>query len=133
MNFYWMQLVVGWIEPWMTPLARYLTKSRYLIALRDGFQLAMPFVIVGSICVPLLYPPFLPDSSNWLAVVWNHLSTDLRPVWLAPYQITMGLVSLLVSFGMAASLAKGYGLPERLSGLTGSVSFMLLAGFYQNT
>lgn len=132
MNFYWMQLVVGWIEPWMTPLARYLTKSRYLIALRDGFQLAMPFVIVGSICVPLLYPPFLPDSSNWLAVVWNHLSTDLRPVWLAPYQITMGLVSLLVSFGMAASLAKGYGLPERLSGLTGSVSFMLLAGFYQN-
>lgn len=44
----------------------------------------------------------------------------------------MGLVSLLVSFGMAASLAKGYGLPERLSGLTGSVSFMLLAGFYQN-
>ncbi len=59
MNFYWMQLVVGWIEPWLTPLARYLTKSRYLIALRDGFQLAMPFVIIGSICVPLLYPPFL--------------------------------------------------------------------------
>lgn len=45
MNFYWMQLVVGWIEPWMTPLARYLTKSRYLIALRDGFQLAMPLLL----------------------------------------------------------------------------------------
>ena len=67
MGSYWMQLMVSAIEQWMTPLARYLTKSRYLVALRDGFQLAMPFVIVGSICVPLLYPPFLPDSTNWLA------------------------------------------------------------------
>jgi PTS system cellobiose-specific IIC component len=132
MGSYWMQLMVSAIEQWMTPLARYLTKSRYLVALRDGFQLAMPFVIVGSICVPLLYPPFLPDSSNWLAIIWNHVSIDYRAVWLPPYQITMGLISLLVSFGVAASLAKSYGLPERLSGLTGSVSFMLLAGFYQN-
>jgi PTS system cellobiose-specific IIC component len=132
MGSYWMQLMVSAIEQWMTPLARYLTKSRYLVALRDGFQLAMPFVIVGSICVPLLYPPFLPDSTNWLAIIWNHVSIDYRAVWLPPYQITMGLISLLVSFGVAASLAKSYGLPERLSGLTGSVSFMLLAGFYQN-
>nr|WP_321241642.1 PTS transporter subunit EIIC [uncultured Tolumonas sp.] len=132
MGSYWMQLMVSAIEQWMTPLARYLTKSRYLVALRDGFQLAMPFVIVGSLCVPLLYPPFLPDSTNWLAIIWNHVSIDYRAVWLPPYQITMGLISLLVSFGAAASLAKSYGLPERLSGLTGSVSFMLLAGFYQN-
>ncbi len=132
MGSYWMQLMVSAIEQWMTPLARYLTRSRYLVALRDGFQLAMPFVIVGSICVPLLYPPFLPDSTNWLAIIWNHVSIDYRAVWLPPYQITMGLISLLVSFGVAASLAKSYGLPERLSGLTGSVSFMLLAGFYQN-
>jgi len=132
MGSYWMQLMVSAIEQWMTPLARYLTRSRYLVALRDGFQLAMPFVIVGSICVPLLYPPFLPDSSNWLAILWNHIAIDYRAVWLPPYQITMGLISLLVSFGVAASLAKSYGLPERLSGLTGSVSFMLLAGFYQN-
>jgi PTS system cellobiose-specific IIC component len=132
MGSYWMQLMVSAIEQWMTPLARYLTKSRYLVALRDAFQLAMPFVIVGSICVPLLYPPFLPDSTNWLAIIWNHVSIDYRAVWLPPYQITMGLISLLVSFGVAASLAKSYGLPERLSGLTGSVSFMLLAGFYQN-
>ena len=118
MGSYWMQLMVSAIEQWMTPLARYLTKSRYLVALRDGFQLAMPFVIVGSICVPLLYPPFLPDSTNWLAIIWNHVSIDYRAVWLPPYQITMGLISLLVSFGVAASLAKSYGLPERLSGLT---------------
>lgn len=128
----WMQWVVSAIEQWMTPVARYLTRSRYLIALRDGFQLAMPFVIVGSLCVPLLYPPFPPESTNWFANIWRYLSTNLHVVWLAPYQITMGLISLLVAFGMAASLAKSYDLPERLCGLTGTVSFMLLAGFQQN-
>lgn len=55
-----------------------------------------------------------------------------HPFWQAPYQITMGLISPLVSIGPIFGLAKSYGLPERLSGLTGSVSFMLLAGFYQN-
>ncbi|WP_073583699.1 PTS sugar transporter subunit IIC [Vibrio quintilis] len=132
MSFYWMQVLVEWIQCWMLPLSRYLTKNRYLMALRDGFQLAMPFVIVGSICVPFLYPPFVLDNQNSFTQAWHFISVHYRTLWLAPYQITLGLVSLLVAFGMAASLAKHYGLPERLCGLTGCVSFLLLSGFEQD-
>ncbi|MEI8632629.1 hypothetical protein P4S72_12870 [Vibrio sp. PP-XX7] len=111
MSFYWMQVLVELIECWMGPISRYLTKNRYLTALRDGFQLAMPFVIVGSLCVPFLYPPLVLDDHNRFTALWHLISSQYRMLWLAPYQITLGIVSLLVSFGMAASLAKHYGLP----------------------
>lgn len=132
MNIYWLHALVEIIERWMVPISRYLTRSRYLIALRDGFQLAMPFVIVGSLCVPFLFPPVVSDAQSGLAGIWRFLTQDMRDVWAVPYNITVGLISLLVSFGMAASLAKGYALPERLSGLTGCVSFLALSGIFQH-
>ena len=44
------------VEQRMIPVANWLTRSRHVMALRDGFQLAMPFIIVGSLLVPILYP-----------------------------------------------------------------------------
>lgn len=53
-------MLVGIIEQRMVPFANWLTRSRHVLSLRDGFQLAMPFVIVGSLLVPILFPPSPP-------------------------------------------------------------------------
>ena len=114
MGSYWMQLMVSAIEQWMTPLARYLTKSRYLVALRDGFQLAMPFVIVGvsacHCCIRLL-----PDSTNWLAIIWNHVSIDYRESGYRPYQINGSDLAAGFFSARLPVWRKGYGFTERLS------------------
>ena len=89
-------------------------ENRYLVALRM-VSARHAVCHCGRYLRAIAVPAFLPDSTNWLAIIWNHVSIDYRAVWLPPYQITMGLISLLVSFGVA-SLAKSYGLPERLSG-----------------
>ena len=64
MNLQWMAMLVGMIEQRMVPFANWLTRSRHVLSLRDGFQLAMPFVIVGSLLVPILYPPIAPDTPH---------------------------------------------------------------------
>ncbi|PWI32318.1 PTS cellobiose transporter subunit IIC [Vibrio albus] len=129
MNHSLMTMFAAGVERYMSPFAKLLMKNSHLAALRDGFQLAMPFIFVGCIFVPLIFPPFS-DPSSEISVIWNNLAIQLRPVLLPTYQLTMGVIGLIVSFGIASSLAKQYRLPERLSGLTGCMTFLILVGFY---
>lgn len=130
MNHAIMRVFASQVEQVMNPVAKLLTHSQHLMALRDGFQLAMPFIVVGCIFVPIIFPPFA-DAESTFSVWWFSLTTSLRPVLLPTYQVTLGVVGIIVAFGISASLAKYYQLPERLSGLTGCIAFLLLVGFHQ--
>ncbi|MFA0412199.1 PTS sugar transporter subunit IIC [Vibrio renipiscarius] len=129
MNHSIMRVFASQVEQIMNPVAKLLTRSQHLMALRDGFQLAMPFIFVGCIFVPIIFPPFANADSN-LSVWWFTAANVLRPILLPTYQLTLGVVGLIVSFGISASLAKHYQLPERLSGLTGCMAFLMLVGFH---
>lgn len=117
------------VEQYIQPVAKVLMRNKHLTAIRDGFQLAMPFIFVGCLFVPILFPPFK-HASNAFASAWLDLSYSLGKILLPTYQLTLGVVALIVSFGVSSSLAKQYQLPERLSGLTGGMAFLLLSGFY---
>ncbi len=130
LNLHAMGVLVSIIEQRMVPLANWLMRSQHVMALRDGIQLAMPFIIVGSLLVPFLFPPVLPDSPHPLAQWLLQLSRELGP-WLAPvYEHTLGLLSVILAYGTAASLGKAYQLPERLSGLSGCLAFLMLIDFH---
>ncbi|MFA0087158.1 PTS sugar transporter subunit IIC [Vibrio sp. 10N.261.51.F12] len=129
MNYSIMRVFASQVEQVMNPVAKLLTRSQHLMALRDGFQLAMPFIFVGCFFVPIIFPPFA-NPQSMLSIWWLDLANTLRPVLLPTYQLTIGVVGLIVAFGVSASLAKHYQLPERLSGLTGCMAFLMLVGFY---
>lgn len=118
------QLVSRFIERTIFPLAQILSSNKHLIAIREGFQMTMPFVVIGSLFIPLLYPPFdlanYPNIAEFLRLNHGSFQYILRH--------TFGLVALFLAFGVSASLAKQYQIPERLSGLTGSLSFLMLTG-----
>ncbi|MEJ8834132.1 PTS sugar transporter subunit IIC [Enterobacter cloacae] len=128
MNIHLMNVIVDLIEQRLTPIANIITRNQHITAMRDGFALAMPFVIVGSLMVPLLFPPVTISSSSF----FGQLYQQLRPMLLPTFELTLGLVALIVAFGASASLAKQYQLPERLCGLTGCLSFLLFIGFRDN-
>ncbi len=65
MNIHLMNVVVDLIEQRLTPIANIITRNQHITAMRDGFSLAMPFVIVGSLMVPLLFPPVAISSSSF--------------------------------------------------------------------
>jgi PTS system cellobiose-specific IIC component len=125
MNIQFMNVVVVLIEQRITPFANMLTRSQHITAMRDSFALAMPFVIVGSLMVPLIFPPVSIDPFSWFGGYYQ----VIRPMLLPTFELTIGLVALIIAFGASASLAKQYQLPERLSGLTGCLTFLLFIGF----
>lgn len=129
MNHSIIRICASQVEQVMNPVAKLLTRSQHLMALRDGFQLAMPFIFVGCIFVPIIFPPFANADSN-LSIWWFNIANALKPILLPTYQLSLGVVGLIVSFGISASLAKHYQLPERLSGLTGCMAFLMLIGFH---
>ncbi|ELY2738423.1 PTS sugar transporter subunit IIC [Cronobacter dublinensis] len=128
MNIHLMNVAVDLIEQRLTPVANIITKNQHITAIRDGFTLAMPFVIVGSLMVPMLFPPFAISSASRFGSFY----LLLRPMLLPTFELTLGLVALIVAFGASASLAKQYQLPERLCGLTGCLAFLLFIGFRDN-
>ncbi|CAG8998244.1 MAG: Lichenan permease IIC component [Candidatus Celerinatantimonas neptuna] len=126
----WMRITVSLIEEYINPVANLLTQNKHITAIRDGFQLSMPFVIVGSLFVPFLYPPLKTMTSNGQHESWWYSLMNMLHPWLLPtFQLTSGVISLIIAFGASASLAKQYQMPQRLCGLTGCMAFLLLIGF----
>ncbi|UWA53234.1 hypothetical protein M5T48_12640 [Klebsiella aerogenes] len=107
MNIHLMNVAVDLIEQRLTPVANIITKNQHITAMRDGFSLAMPFVIVGSLMVPMLFPPFAISSTSRFGSFY----LLLRPMLLPTFELTLGLVALIVAFGASASLAKQYHIP----------------------
>jgi len=127
MSIQFMNVAVTLIEQRVTPFANLLTRSPHITAMRDSFALAMPFVIVGSLMVPLIFPPFAVNPGAWYGAAYQ----SIRPMLLPTFELTIGLVALIIAFGASASLGKQYQLPERLSGLTGCLAFLVFIGFKQ--
>lgn len=125
MSIQFMNVAVTLIEQRVTPFANLLTRSPHITAMRDSFALAMPFVIVGSVMVPLIFPPFAVNPGARYGAAYQ----AIRPMLLPTFELTIGLVALIIAFGASASLGKQYQLPERLSGLTGCLAFLVFIGF----
>ncbi|MDC9613190.1 PTS sugar transporter subunit IIC [Xenorhabdus khoisanae] len=115
------------VESHIAPIAGKIGSQRHIIAIRDGFISAMPFLIIGSIMLIVANPPFDAQTSSsfgqaWLAFAKTHWATITMPFFM-----TMGLMSIFVSIGTAYSLAKSYGLNGLTSALLSLMAFLLAA------
>ncbi|MEQ1964720.1 PTS sugar transporter subunit IIC [Xenorhabdus khoisanae] len=115
------------VESHIAPIAGKIGSQRHIIAIRDGFISAMPFLIIGSIMLIVANPPFDAQTSSsfgqaWLAFAKTHWATITMPFFM-----TMGLMSIFVSIGTAYSLAKSYGLDGLTSALLSLMAFLLAA------
>lgn len=105
------------VENRIAPIATKVGTQPHIIAIRDGFISAMPFLIVGSIMLIVANPPFSADTSSNFGQFWVQLATHHWGTITMPYFMTMGLMSVFVSIGTAYSLAKHY----KLDGLTAAM------------
>ena len=58
------QSMVAVIEQSITPLAAKLGQQKYVIAIRDGFTAALPFMIVGSFMLVFIFPPISTNTTR---------------------------------------------------------------------
>lgn len=116
-----------WLENILTPIAEKVGGQRHLTAIRDGFICAMPFIIVGSFMLIFSFPPFPADTSFVLGKWWLATANKYLYEIMTPYNMTMGMMAVFVSIGVAYNLAKSYKMDGLSCALLSVMSFFLIS------
>ncbi|AUG98873.1 PTS sugar transporter subunit IIC [Prodigiosinella confusarubida] len=126
------QSMVDIIEQKITPLAGTVGQQRHVIAIRDGFIAALPFMIIGSFMLVFIFPPFAPETTMGFARAWLNFSLEYRDQLMLPYYLSMGVMTFFISVGIGASLGRHYKLDPVMTGLLSLMAFLLVAAPYHD-
>ncbi|WP_100010067.1 PTS cellobiose transporter subunit IIC [Lentibacillus sediminis] len=108
------------LEDFLLPIADKLNNNRYLTALRDGFMVALPLIIFGSIFVVIANFPFLDEiiSEDAFAAYQNALG----PASAA----TLSIMGLFVIMGIGYKLTEYYEGEAIYGGAVALAAFLIL-------
>lgn len=108
------------LEKFLMPIADILNNNRYLTALRNGFMVALPFIIFGSIFVVIANFPFL---DQWISEeAYAAYQAALGPASAS----TLSIMGLFVIFGIGYKLTEHYGGESIYGGVLAVASFLIL-------
>jgi len=93
---------MNFLESFLLPIADKLNNNRYLTSLRDGFMVALPLIIFGSIFVVIANLPFLDKVIS--AEAFTAYQNALGPASAA----TLSLMGLFVIVGIGYKLTEYY-------------------------
>ncbi|ENH98023.1 PTS system cellobiose-specific transsporter subunit IIC [Gracilibacillus halophilus YIM-C55.5] len=115
-----MEKVMGILERILLPVADKLNNNRYLTALRDGFMVALPLIIFGSIFVVIANFPFLDQLLTEEA--FTTYQNALNPASAA----TLSIMGLFVIVGIGYKLVEQYQLDAVYGGVVALAAFLIL-------
>ena len=101
------------------PTVMKFINSKPIQAIKDGVLYAMPLSIVGSIFLLLAEFPWDPIKNFFVNVGW-------APAMYQANNATIGIMALVVVFGIASTYAKNEGLEPISAGFVALVSYFLL-------
>lgn len=96
--------MLKWLEKVLMPLAEAIGKNKYLIAIRDGFLVSTPLLIVGSLFLLIANFP-IPAWTEWLGSVSVNGST-LAAYMGKPADATFTIMAVFAVIGIGYSFAK---------------------------
>lgn len=108
------------LERRLIPIAESFSKNRYLVAIRDAFLIALPFIMFGSIFTALANLPFL-DS-----IIGAALVVDIQSVIGPTINLTMGIISFITATGIGYNLSKHYKVNAIYGSIVSLVSFIMI-------
>lgn len=110
------------IEKYLMPLADVLTKNRVLIAIRDGFLITTPLLIVGSIFLLIANFPI----PGWNDAIASVLGPDWAGWFTAVSKASFNCTGLLTALGTGYAMAREFG-GDRIQGAAiAVVAFFIL-------
>lgn len=96
--------MIKWLEKILLPVAEAIGGNKYLIAIRDGFLVSTPLLIVGSLFLLIANFP-IPAWTNWLSTVQVNGAT-LADYFGKPADATFTIMAIFVVVGIGYSFAK---------------------------
>ncbi|WP_418889032.1 PTS sugar transporter subunit IIC [Pasteurella testudinis] len=119
--------MIRYMDKYVTPTALKLEKQPHISAIRDGFIVVLPFLIVGSFIMILLIPPFDQNTTNSFGIAWWRFSTWASDYGWAFFQMSFNAISLFTSASIAYNLAKAYKREPLPAAFLSVMTFLLIA------
>ncbi|EGU32480.1 PTS system, cellobiose-specific IIC component [Vibrio ichthyoenteri ATCC 700023] len=130
MNLY--DSILGFVEKYIAPLAVKVGNQPHVRAMRDGFIVSIPFIIVGSFILIFAFPPFDPDTQNAFGRAWLDFATTHFDTIMMPFNMSMGIMTIFITLGVAHSLAKAHKMDGITSAALALMSYLLVASPLSN-
>lgn len=117
----------------LVPIANKLGNQRHLAAIRDGMVVAIPLSILGGVCLIISTPPFTPETlPDWgffsdLLMGWYNWAQTYKAALQVPYNMTMALMGLFVTFSISYHLAKRYEMPGLNAACVTTAVFLIMS------
>lgn len=123
----------------LTPIANFCGTERHFASMQKGFMSAISFILVSAVFMILANPPVTADlvaQGGFWSVFgpWLDFATANKLTLLIPFNMTMGILSVIVTFAIAYNLAGTYKMPKLNAGMTSLVMFLIAAApssYYQ--
>ena len=90
-------------------VATKLANQKHIASLKDGMMFTLPFTLLGGICMILMYPPIPGDATEGFLAAWKSAGPTF-PLFALGYYLTLGILAVYSTAGVAYSLAKSYDL-----------------------
>lgn len=126
-----MEKFSNFIEKKISPLANALARQKYLQTLQNTFLALIPFFTIGSFALIIISPPvdFTTMEPGILQLImrgWASLAAFTGPVMGYIYLVTMTLIALWTSVGIAYNLNKYYKMDKSYVAMVVSISSFLI-------
>ncbi|MGV6987977.1 PTS sugar transporter subunit IIC [Testudinibacter sp. P80/BLE/0925] len=121
------QKMITYMDRYVTPTAQRLEKQPHISAIRDGFIVVLPFLIVGSFIMILLIPPFDQNTTNSFGMAWWRFATWASDYGWTFFQMSFNAISLFTSASIAYNLAKAYRREPLPAAFLSVMTFLLIA------
>ncbi|WP_300743743.1 PTS transporter subunit EIIC [uncultured Brachyspira sp.] len=119
--------IISYIENKIAPIAAKLSNNRYLTSIKDAFDYITPFLIVGSFILLIFNLP-LKNENSFLYMAWyDNFTAEFSGHFIQIFNVSMGLLSLFVAYGIGYSLASSYSLSGVTGGFLSLFAFLLIA------
>ncbi len=119
-----MREFISKMESRMMPLVNKVSTQRHLCAVRDGLIAAIPLTVIGAI---FLLIPYIPWPQSYVDFMGNN--PELTAKLLIPFTMSLSLLSIYVSYGIGARLAKSYDLDSVSGGISALLAFFMTMNF----
>ena len=112
------------LEELLVPAANALSRNKVLVAIRDGFLITTPIVIIASIFLIITNFPI----PNWSELIASFAGEGWEAAFDRVTTVGFDCISLMAVFGIGYAYSRELGLDNKVGGaITALVSFLILA------
>lgn len=105
-----------WVRNKVMPALGKFSNNKYLIVLRDGMIISVPFTIFGSIFMIIANLPI----NGWTNIIKPYL-----PILNAPINMSTGMIGLIVAVGISYTLARENKIDRLSASMIGAIAFLI--------